>query len=232
MSVYAVSDLHGQLQLYKQIKEFLKPEDTVYFLGDAGDRGPRSFETIKAIAADPQFIYMKGNHEEMLIKAMESFYSDCPDPWDVTLLYYNGGQGTFDEWLEEEHPEIWIPYLKKLPTYLEYESPNGFKVCLSHAGFTPGTAEEDRDYLWDRDHLTDKYDMDTYGDTYVIFGHTPTPEVDCEILPEKEQFGVHWIPGTNKGMIDNGAFFTGGCCLLDLDTFTPHIFTIKGFKRW
>lgn len=42
MAVYALSDLHGYLDLYKQIKEFLKPEDKVYFLGDAGDRGPQS----------------------------------------------------------------------------------------------------------------------------------------------------------------------------------------------
>ena len=39
MSVYAVSDLHGQLELYFKIKDFLKPEDYVYCLGDCGDRG-------------------------------------------------------------------------------------------------------------------------------------------------------------------------------------------------
>ena len=234
MSTYALSDLHGQYDLYKQIKEFLKPEDKVYFLGDAGDRGPQCFRTIKAIAEDPQFIYMKGNHEDVLVRAMKSFYSDCPDPWDLTLLSYNGGHPTFDEWLEEEKPEIWIPYLEKLPTYLEYESPNGFKVCLSHAGFTPGTAEEDRDYLWDRDHFSDEWDFDKFRDTYVVFGHTPTPTVDREVLLDdgKDDFGVYWIPDTNKGMIDNGAFFTGKCCLLDLDTFESHIFEIEGFKSW
>ena len=34
------SDLHGMLHFYKAIKDILKPEDTVYFLGDAGDCGP------------------------------------------------------------------------------------------------------------------------------------------------------------------------------------------------
>ena len=39
MAVYACSDLHGTMFLYKQIKNFLEPNDIVYFLGDAGDRG-------------------------------------------------------------------------------------------------------------------------------------------------------------------------------------------------
>ena len=69
MSNFAVSDLHGHLKLYNKIKKFLKPEDTVYCLGDCGDRGPDAWETIKAVAKDEQFIYLKGNHEDMLVKA-------------------------------------------------------------------------------------------------------------------------------------------------------------------
>ena len=38
MAVYACTDLHGHLNLYKQIKKFIKDTDTVFFLGDAGDR--------------------------------------------------------------------------------------------------------------------------------------------------------------------------------------------------
>lgn len=37
---FACADLHGQYNLYKQIKNFLKEDDKVYFLGDATDRGP------------------------------------------------------------------------------------------------------------------------------------------------------------------------------------------------
>ena len=69
MSVYALGDLHGHYEIYEKVKAMLKPEDTVYFLGDAGDRGPDSWKCIKAIYDDPQFIYIKGNHEDMLVKA-------------------------------------------------------------------------------------------------------------------------------------------------------------------
>ena len=34
MATYACSDLHGRLDLLKQIQDFLQPDDTVYFLGD------------------------------------------------------------------------------------------------------------------------------------------------------------------------------------------------------
>ena len=76
MAVYACSDLHGRLDLYKQIKAFLNPEDTVYFLGDAGDRGPDSWELIKTIYSDDQFVYLMGNHEEMLVEAMKDDNQD------------------------------------------------------------------------------------------------------------------------------------------------------------
>ena len=49
MAVYACSDLHGCMKFYKEIKKMLQPEDKVFFLGDAGDRGPEPWETIQAI---------------------------------------------------------------------------------------------------------------------------------------------------------------------------------------
>lgn len=39
---YVISDIHGYYSIYEQVKNMLKPNDKVYFLGDAGDRGPES----------------------------------------------------------------------------------------------------------------------------------------------------------------------------------------------
>ena len=49
MAVYALSDLHGNLELLREIQKFLNEDDTVYFLGDGGDRGPKPWETIGTI---------------------------------------------------------------------------------------------------------------------------------------------------------------------------------------
>ena len=34
---YAITDLHGRLDLWKEVKKILQPNDKVYFLGDAMD---------------------------------------------------------------------------------------------------------------------------------------------------------------------------------------------------
>ena len=44
MATFALSDIHGHYEIYEKVKAMLKPEDIVYFLGDAGDRGPDSWK--------------------------------------------------------------------------------------------------------------------------------------------------------------------------------------------
>ena len=162
MAVYACSDLHGMLHFYKAIKDILKPEDTVYFLGDAGDRGPHPWECIKTIMDDPQFIYIKGNHEDMLIKAMGSGYGSA---W--ALLRSNGGKKTCEQAMEESDWKEWKSRLVSLPTQATYVNTQGETVYLSHAGFTPGVDHQgqmrrvwDRDLIWSRDHFFHRWPED------------------------------------------------------------------------
>ena len=37
--IYCITDLHGQYQLLEKIKSYIDATDTLYFLGDAIDRG-------------------------------------------------------------------------------------------------------------------------------------------------------------------------------------------------
>ena len=84
---FACSDLHGMMNLYKQIKEFIEPEDTVICLGDCGDRGYDSWELIKKVYTDPQFIYLMGNHERMLIDAGAEFLQTDDYGMKFSLLW-------------------------------------------------------------------------------------------------------------------------------------------------
>ena len=88
------------------IKEFLKSEDKVYFLGDAGDRGPEPWETIKAVARDPQFVFIKGNHEDMLAVAIQDALKG-EDMYSYRVLINNGGTDTFEQAMAEEDPAGW-----------------------------------------------------------------------------------------------------------------------------
>ena len=72
MARYAVSDLHGRKDIFDKImSELIGPNDTLYILGDVVDRGPEPFELLRAAISDPRVKLLKGNHEDMLIKAFD-----------------------------------------------------------------------------------------------------------------------------------------------------------------
>lgn len=234
MATYACSDLHGRYDLYLQIKQFLKPEDKVYFLGDAGDRGPDSWVLIKKIYKDDQFIYMKGNHEDMLCNAIKEYSIHGYLGKDYRLLVNNGGEDTFDNWLAENESvrKSWYQALEKLPTYLTYTNAGGMKVYLSHAGFTPffypdgvmAPPEED-DLIWSRDHFVDGWYLE--DNAIMVHGHTPIPYLTNRFGVEYK-LGAFWYCNNHKICLDTGAYATNYTCLLDLDIFDEHIFQIEG----
>ena len=228
MAVYALSDLHGCLYFYKAIKEFLQPEDVVYFLGDAGDRGPQPWETIKAIARDPQFIYIKGNHEDMLVDAMADRLEGRAGTSAVYLLGGNGGYCTLEEWEADGASEEWMDWLNKLPTHAEYIRADKKRVLLSHAGFTPaedGTLPKPYDLIWSRDHFYEAWEKNM-EDVYIVHGHTPTPLMDRYVydMENCDKAGALQYCEGHKFDIDTGAVFTGICTLFNLDTFESIIF--------
>lgn len=233
MSVYACSDFHGHLEFYKAIKDFVKPEDKVFFLGDAGDRGPEPWETIKAVAKDPQFVYIKGNHEDMLVDAIkETIIRNSAHGW--RLLVANGGADTFDQAMQEEDPMAWADLLNDCPTLEEYVNTNGEHIYLCHAGFTPWLKEDGgikapnpkgSDLIWDRDHYLETTSKGPWGNVIVVHGHTPIPYIweDLRIPKEDQEMGALWY-NANKVCIDTGAHWTKHTVLLNLDNWEEHIF--------
>lgn len=233
MAVYAVADLHGRYDLFQMIKDFIQPEDTVYVLGDCGDRGKDGWEIIKEVYENPQFIYLKGNHEDMLVEAMAT--------GDKSLCYYNGGRSTYEAWRYKDGRDVsWIKKLRELPAEATYVNTQGKTIIMCHAGYTPHKDDEDyrdeQDLLWDRYHFNAMWDMD-YEDSFMVHGHTPIPYMDeylydmhCDVKLDGEVSpGVMWYSPDDKGVnhkcnIDCGAFFTGHTALLNLDTFEQHVF--------
>ena len=142
---YAVADLHGNLAIWNEIEKFLKPEDKIYVLGDCGDRGTESWRTIKAVAANPQAIYLKGNHEDMLVKAVKEFrlYDTYGDK--CNLLFANGGFNTLEGWLMDGAKDSWIRHLDKLPLTATYVNKDNIEFLLSHAGFSPNKSINNHD---------------------------------------------------------------------------------------
>ena len=236
MAVYACADLHGHLKIYQKICDMLQPGDKVFCLGDCGDRGPQSWETIKAVYNDPRFIYLEGNHENMLVKACEAYLEDGYT-WDY-LSYSqcarNGGAPTLEAWERDPEREKWVTRLRNLPTWEVYENPSGDVFILSHAGLTPWLRDDvegeciippDRMLLWDREHYFEDWKPGEMDDVIIVHGHTPIHHL-ADDINETWLAGAFWYFNRHKICIDSGGFFSGEFVLLNLDTLEDIVLTL------
>ena len=244
MSVYAFSDIHAQYNLWTQIKEYIKPEDTVYCLGDCIDRGDVGLEILNEVMETPNIILLRGNHEDFIDSIGSEVMHYEPDEdayWtipNIELWYANGAENTiktFNE-LSRERKKWLINKIRKLPTHVEYTNSNGNIIYLCHAGRQPNT-EEIKDmrtgdipmnnYIWDRSHIRQLH-WNGKNNEYCVHGHTPVKYMyhymNLECDPPASNFEIYKYCDNHKINIDLGSFRTHHTCLLNLDTFEPIYF--------
>ena len=238
MSTYACSDLHGMYDLWSMIKDFLQPNDTLYFLGDAADRGNFGYQIIKELLEDKRVIYLKGNHEDMMVNgAMEYIKTNSFGHNSELWCLYNGGIPTFEQWREDGCPTDILFTLKQLPTCLIYCNLQGQNIYLMHAGYNINSVDimSEEDALWDRSH----YFGNWYGknNEYLVHGHTIgeylIKDLNTYVVPYEENFIQSTYPIVeycygHKFDIDCGSAYTDMITLLNLDTWEKHVF--KGEK--
>ena len=244
MNRYAVADLHGQLDLLNQIKEYLNEDDILYILGDSGDRGPQPWRTLKASLDDPQFIYLMGNHDLMLIDAIDQyikmpeeerayglgmcFYHKSP----MSLLQYNGGMDTFHGWKNEPDRMRYYQKLRFAPLEVRLAALDGKHfIYLTHAGYSPHLYNtiNPSDMVWDREHF---YDEAATDGSLLVHGHSPVQNLikwlDKYNLPYDISNDYCIYANNTKIDIDIGAYFYNKTVLLNIDTLEAKIFTTKG----
>ena len=204
--VFYFTDVHGQLDLFQTMRDWcLKqdPECTIVFGGDACDRGEFGYDIMEAILDDPQMIYIRGNHEDMFIRAARELLANNPvsknrthtiqeaedlidtDSWLhwVNLSLRNGGRPTLKAWLIDGASTEFIDRLEK-NTCITLAADNG--LCFSHAGglqevFQRVNEAEYEGEIPDRDDaemmIWDRNYFCSWWDdpkSTIIFGHTPT----------------------------------------------------------
>lgn len=232
---YVCTDLHGMRSLWEQIKNYCDETDTIYFLGDAADRGEDGLKLMKDLLADKRVKYLKGNHEDMLVLVGLDIFNGAFESMD--LLISNGGAQTLRDFLSMEDTKEQIKLIKTLdalPLTAEYTNTKGQNIFLSHAGTAFDYTEEEiknmvfNRYLWDRTHICREWTNDPkYENTIMVHGHTPT-QILKEKLNECQQFSdKEHIKYTGKNVItycnghkidlDLGSFATGFAALFDLD---------------
>ena len=113
MKTYVISDIHGQFTAYKKMLELIdfKEDDFLYVLGDVIDRGPDGISIIRDIMDRPNAELILGNHEFMLLNAIEYLRNkekqgarvkrtdDGLNPFELWTHPCNGGEGTCLEFI-------------------------------------------------------------------------------------------------------------------------------------
>lgn len=220
--IYAVGDIHGRLDLFSRLMSIVEHDQAVrlpvatqvVLLGDIIDRGPDSARMVRGCmnltASTRRFVVLKGNHEEMMVKALRG---------DLTV-YANwlafGGRETLRSWGVDpavvEGPATMdnlrisadvvgvevIDWLDELPLHHRH---GGY--LLVHAGIRPGVSlrkQRQDDLLW----ITDDFltSRESHGMT-VVHGHSINESGPV----------IH----ANRIGIDTGAYRTGRLTALGIE---------------
>ncbi|MBO4562189.1 MAG: metallophosphoesterase [Clostridia bacterium] len=191
--VYAISDLHGYpLEKFRALLDSVgfSEADTLYVIGDVIDRnGDGGVELLRYIMAQPNFEFILGNHEDMLLacdflfgEITEESINELDTVKTKALERYlrNGGGVTLTTLhkLEHEEPDAFrdiLQFLRDAPL-VGAVSAGGRDFLLVHGGLGGFSPEKKlRDYqpfdiIWERPKLDTEY----FDDIITVFGHTPT----------------------------------------------------------
>lgn len=228
--VYAISDLHGQYELWQKVKEYLDLTDTLICLGDCIDRGPSGFDILVEILNRKNTVLLKGNHEDLMLQDYYTIknHEMQIDPYS-SLWFLNGGYDTYQNIINcygAKFVDMVFREVERLPI-THIDSCNEQMIILNHCGFTPGLPYDE---LWDRYHLTDVW-PEGYDKVYIVHGHTPVQHLWRKgvYTAAKGTEDVVRYCGGHKINIDLGSFASHKTCLLDLDNFEPIYFYGKEY---
>ncbi|MCR5808542.1 MAG: metallophosphoesterase [Clostridiales bacterium] len=193
MSTYVTSDLHGYpLDKFLGLlsKAGFGEADMLYILGDVIDRnGDGGVSMLRYIMGQPNFEFVLGNHEDMLLNCSFLFGEvtdesiselSAEDIRHYDRWMRNGGGATaanLRKLLKEDSPAFFdlMQFLRESRAYAA-DTVKGRDFLFVHGGlkdFSPEKKLKDyllHDLLWERPKLTDEY----FGDVITVFGHTPT----------------------------------------------------------
>lgn len=162
-----IGDIHGCIKTLRSVhKKLLTHTKEIYTVGDLIDRGPSSKDVVQ-FCIDNEIKLTKGNHEDMLINAIEH-----STEYNIFMHYRNGGSKTAKSYVDNSEVDVYKMYfeeVKSLGHYnflthlpLTYEFP---KVIISHAGIVEGGDRET--ILWNKTIPLQELDK------LQVIGHTP-----------------------------------------------------------
>ena len=214
--IFLTSDIHGHYSMFEELLDKIKltKKDLLIILGDSCDRGPKTYELYKKyydlVNEGYNIKHLRGNHEDMLIKAMESGDNDH---WyrnggeKTQKSFYNNSESkdtlTFEEWLEREgikSVKWFVDWLDRIPIMI-----SGKKNLFVHAAFDTTKSEDEQEHrflIWDRN---DFWTNNKTGKA-IYFGHTPSKDGKIK----------HYVNDVH--CIDTGSYKNGIIACVELKT--------------
>jgi len=193
MTIYAVGDIHGQLEMLLSALELIERDGGVdaeiVFLGDLVDRGPNSRGVVEHLlqgqAAGRRWHVLKGNHDRIFERFVTSGFQYDPRiksglGWldrrmgGIATLESYGVTGARDPATDAIQraardlvPQAHVDYLHNLPLWHRHQD-----LLFVHAGIAPGIALEaqtEDDLVWIR---VPFLDFTAPHPWLVVHGHT------------------------------------------------------------
>ncbi len=210
--ILAISDIHGELELFNELLEkvnYNPSRDQLILLGDYIDRGPDSKGVLNRVMElkDNGAIVLRGNHDEMMVNSVDGVLG-AKERWERNkgLATLQGYDSTLNIMTNPRTKEFTthVNFIRSLDYY--YETDNYIFV---HAGVEPGvsmTSADTHKLVWIREEFYEKYT----GAKTIIFGHTPT-----HLLWGERKLDVFFGENNIIG-IDGGAAYGGQLNCLEL----------------
>lgn len=223
--IYAVSDLHGCYEKYRNMLETIQfcATDTLYVLGDVVDRGKGGMKILLDMIGRKNVIPLRGNHDYLAYCLLKNLSRPLQkqDTNKTKKLYQSwfrdGGYPTYIAFrrLPLEKQKMLLAYLNVFLLYDEVKVKDK-RFFLSHT-----VPERERMLHFDTLRWQElivgepEYEKEYFPDRYLVTGHTPTGLIDKSCSGRIYQKNNHIA-------IDCGAVFGNplGCiCLNTLEEF-------------
>lgn len=206
---YVMSDIHGNAARFQSVMKQigLRPEDTLYVLGDVIDRYPDGIRILRQLMRMPNVKLLLGNHEYMMLNALDGPGEKDPGYPRALRLWYRNGGGVTHAYLKRLRKSVRreiFDYLRALPLNIDIEV-NGQPYLLVHGGVLDRFCEHTDRYddpvhyaVWYR---MERTEPELAGKT-ILFGHTHTSRYQ-----NKNPLEIWRSPDGGKIGIDCGCGF-------------------------
>ncbi|UJR78240.1 metallophosphoesterase family protein [Sandaracinus amylolyticus] len=200
---FAIGDIHGELDHLRALVAklpLLDEQDTLVFLGDYVDRGPKSEEVVRVVRAFERelgcrVVMLRGNHEDAWVRVVDRGWPEFVFPPGngclATMRSYVGGAHPADDEMPKPDevddlfagrffPADVIAWMRELPWFYEDEH-----AIYVHAGLLrrdgrflhPSETEPRTALAWTREEEL----FTEYRGKRVVIGHTRTEYLPPEL---------------------------------------------------